>query len=56
MSDVIRILKLLIKNDPRLKEQLLKEGAIEERGDEIIILSPEVFEKIRIEWVEVDRQ
>lgn len=56
MSDVVLILKLLIKNDPKLKEQLLREGAIEERGDEIIILSPEVFEKMRIEWMEVDSQ
>ncbi|MFP3203246.1 MAG: hypothetical protein RXR43_13820, partial [Sulfolobus sp.] len=44
MTDVVKIIKQLINANPSLKQKLLEQGIIAEKGDDIVILKPEAFE------------
>ncbi|AAQ94376.1 ORF B53 [Sulfolobus virus Kamchatka 1] len=52
--DVVKVVKIIINNNPKLKEELLHKGFIEERNGEIVILKPEVFEMVK--WKLVDKR
>ncbi|ALG97148.1 hypothetical protein AVT98_gp56 [Sulfolobales virus YNP1] len=44
MTDIVKIVKQLISNNPSLKQKLIEQGIISERDGDIVILKPEAFE------------